>query len=140
VTLSYPAPEPGDIVWCRFPEFEGIHPGPKSRPAFVLAVDDTRKPARVRVAYGTSRGLARVQVWEFVIGPDDGDAYVLSGLSLATKFSLRQVVVLDYTGHWFEPAPGRPPKPTPKLGVLHPSLVRRAQAAHAAATARKHSR
>lgn len=137
MTASYPAPEPGDFVWCRFPEFEGIHPGPKNRPAFVLAVDDARNPARVRVAYGTSRGLTRVQPWEFVIGLDDGEAYLLSGLSMPTKFSLKQVVVLDYTAHWFEPAPGRPRKATPKLAVLHPSLVRRAQAAHAAANLRK---
>jgi hypothetical protein len=136
VKAAYPAPEPGDIVWCRFPELDGIPPGPKSRPALVLAVDDARSPARVRVAYGTSRGLTRIQAWEFAIGPDDGEAYLLSGLSMPTKFSLRQVVLLDYTALWFAPAPGRPPKATPRLGVLHPSLVRRAQAAHAAAVRR----
>jgi hypothetical protein len=137
VIASYPAPEPGEIVWCRFPELESIRPGPKSRPALVLSVDDARRPARVRVAYGTSRGLTRISPWEFEIGPDDGEAYTLSGLSAPTKFSLRQMVVLDYTSTWFEPAPGRPRRATPRLGVLHPSLVRRVQAAHAAATSGK---
>ena len=137
MTTSYPAPEPGDIAWCRFPEFENIHPGPKCRPALILSVDEARKPPRGRVAYGTSRGLSRLHAWEFAITTDDGEAYVLSGLSVPTKFSLKQTVVLDYNDLWFEPAPGRPPRATPKLGVLHPSLVRRIQAAHAAAQPRR---
>src|SRR5690606_10272707 len=45
---SYPTPEVGDIVWCRFPEHEVLKPGPKPRPAIVLSVMDTTRPVRVR--------------------------------------------------------------------------------------------
>ena len=31
-------PEPGDIVWCVFPELPDLEPGPKPRPALVVTV------------------------------------------------------------------------------------------------------
>lgn len=127
---SFPSPEPGDIVWCRFPRFEDIRPGPKTRPALVLAVEDRQTPVRVRVAYGTSRRVQEVTPWEFAITPDDGEPYRMAGLSQTTKFSMRSVVVLDYTSLWFARAPGLPTRATPKMGVLHPILVKRAQEAH----------
>ena len=130
---TFPVPSPGDIVWCRFPQVEGIHPGPKPRPALILAVDEQAAPIRVRVAYGTSRGIHDLATWEFRIGPEDGAAFGASGLSLPTKFSMRQVVVLDYTELWFSIAPGQPARATPRLGVLHPALVSRARLAFEAA-------
>lgn len=129
---AFPAPAPGDIVWCRFPQFEGIRPGPKPRPALILAVQDDVSPIRVRIAYGTSQGTDELDAWEFRIGPEDGAAFAASGLSLPTKFSMMKVVVLDYTDHWFAFSPGRPPRHTPQLGVLHPSLLPRARAAYEA--------
>jgi hypothetical protein len=36
---------------------------------------------------------------------------------------------LPYNDEWFAVAPGAPHGQIPKLGVLHPSLVRRAKAA-----------
>lgn len=131
---TFPAPEPGDIVWCRFPHLEEIRPGPKPRPALVLSVDDSSTPARVRVSYGTSRGTDQLDPWELVIAPDDADAYRLAGVNCPTKFSLLKVVVLEYSAHWFGIAPGTPMRVTPKMGVLHPSLVARAQRAHQLAT------
>jgi hypothetical protein len=131
---AFPAPEPGDIVWCRFPNMEEIRPGPKPRPALVLSVDDERIPARVRVAYGTSRGTDEVAPWEIVVRPDDGEAYRLAGVNCPTKFSMLKVVVLDYTSHWFGIAPGVPAHVTPRMGVLHPSLVARAHLAHQSAS------
>ena len=127
---SFPAPEPGDIVWCRFPQLEGIRPGPKARPALVLSVDDARTPARVRVAYGTSRRTHELAPWEFSISPDDVEAFRMAGLSQATKVSMLAVVILDYTSLWFAVAPGLPLRITPKMGVLHPNRVRHAQQAH----------
>jgi len=126
---SYPAPGAGDIVWCRFPEQEGISPSDKPRPALVIDVDESKTPLRVRVAYGTSRNVTRNGPGEFVIKPEDGSAFKASGLSVATKFSFRKVVVLDYTDLWFDLSPGDPPGETPVLGMLHPSLMRRAEQA-----------
>ena len=127
---AFAPPAPGDIVWCRFPRVEGISPGPKPRPALILAVQDDVVPARVRVAYGTSRGADEVKPGEFRIGPEDGVAFSASGLALPTKFSMLKTVVLDYTDHWFAPAPARPPRQSPRLGVLHPTLLPRARAAY----------
>jgi len=124
-----PVPAPGDVVWCRFPEDEGIRPSPKARPALILAVQDDVSPVRVRVAYGTSRDTGELAPWEFRIGPEDGVAFTASGLALATKFSMRKVVVLDYTDLWFSSAPGRPVGDTPRLGILHPAILPRARSA-----------
>ncbi len=126
---SFPAPAPGDLAWCRFPEAEGIRPSPKARPALILAVQDDVSPVRVRVAYGTSQDTGELAPWEFRIGSEDGVAFTASGLALATKFSMRKVVVLDYTDLWFCCAPGRPVRDTPRLGVLHPAILPRARSA-----------
>ena len=127
---AFPAPAPGDIVWCRFPQVGGLGPGPKPRPALILAVQDDVAPVRVRVAYATS--VDEVEPWEFRIAPEDGPAFAASGLAFPTKFSMLKVVVLDYTDHWFAFSPGRPPRQSPRLGVLHPSLLPRARAAYEA--------
>lgn len=129
----FAAPEPGDIVYCRFPE-KGL-PGPalKPRPALVLAVGEVDENPHVEVAYGTSQNTGRLLSGEFLISPADGEAYALSGLSSPTKFDLRTVKVLPYDEQWFRVPPGAPHGQTPKLGVLHPSLMRRAKAAFDAA-------
>lgn len=126
---AYPAPAPGDIVWCRFPQREDIKPGPKPRPALVLSVMDDADPLRVRVAYGTTQRLDRVRPTEFVIGADHPAAYALAGLSHPTKFCFTNVVILPYNELWFAPAPGIPPKPDPRMGSLHASLVKIAERA-----------
>ena len=119
---GFPAPAPGDVVWCRFPNRERIQPA-KPRPALVLSVMDDASPIRVRVVYGTSRAVTSVRPTEVLIGPDQPAAYLLSGLSRPTKFCLTSVVILDYTDLWFGPAPAFPVRPTPQLGVLHPSIM-----------------
>jgi len=126
-------PEPGDIVYCRFPE-KGL-PGPavKPRPALVLTIGEIDGNPAVAVAYGTSQNTDRLHSGEFLTSPADGEAYTLSGLSLPTKFHLRSVKKLPYDEQWFRVPPGAPHGQTPKLGVLHPSLMRRAKAAFDAA-------
>lgn len=134
-TENQPAPAPGNILWCRFPEVEGLRkPGPKSRPALVIAVWDERSPPSVKVAYGTSRDVLGQRPWEIAISLDDPEAFRISGLRYPTKFSLRNTVDLPYTAEWFTAAPGRN---SPKLGILHPSLVASAQAAYEAAIKRR---
>ena len=129
----YPAPAPGDIVWCRFPEDKLSAPAAKPRPALVLRVGETHGHPVVEVAYGTSQRVDSLYAGEFAITPADRAAYEAAGLSYPTKFNLGETFELDFSGEWFAVPPGAPFGQTPKLGVLHPSLVRRAKAAFDAA-------
>ena len=133
---AFPLPAPGDIVYCRFPETLG-KPGPKRRPALVTGLAEFEDSTRgVVVAYGTSRRVAQLVAGEFAVTPADGEAFEISGLSYPTKFDLARSVTLPYTDEWFRVPPIPPFGQTPKLGVLHPSLMRRAQAAYLAARPR----
>jgi hypothetical protein len=87
----------------------------------------------VQVAYGTSQKADKLYSGEFVITPSDGDAYAISGLSYPTKFNLASTFELPYSEDWFGVPPGAPHGQVPKLGVLHPGLMRRARAAMGAA-------
>lgn len=126
----FPLPQAGDIVWCRFPARRMSQPGPKPRPALVVDVGALHGLPAVEVAYGTSQKVDRIYRGEFAITPEDGDAFAASGLSYPTKFDVANCLFLPYDDHWFAVAPGAPFGQTPKLGVLHPSLVRRAKAAY----------
>ncbi len=132
----FPAPLPGDIVWCRFPQERLPVPGPKPRPALVLRVGECGGNTVAEVAYGTSRKVDALYAGEFAITPADRDAYQAAGLSYPTKFNLSETFELDFNDIWFSVAPGAPCGQTPKLGVLHPTLVRRAAAAARAASKR----
>ena len=125
MSLVFSAPDPGDIVWCRFPEVEGIKPGPKSRPALVLSVMDDSRAPRVRVVYGTSQKLVPIRRGELLIRREDAAAFKMSGLSFPTKFSFNKIVVVPYTDVWFQRAPltSGLTAPTPRMGTLHPMLM-----------------
>lgn len=130
----WPAPEAGQIVWCHFPLSKQLIPGPKPRPALVITVFDDAAPLlRVLVAYGTSQKTEKLYAGEFRIAPEDGEAFQLAGLSFATEFNFAAVVELPYDSTWFGVPPAAPCGQTPKLGVLHPILVRKAAAAWKAA-------
>lgn len=129
-----PLPEVGDIVWCRFPHQGLPGPGPKPRPALVVDVGRLRDEPAVEVIYGTSQKVDRLYPGEFAITPEDGDAFTASGLSYATKFDTGRSVFLPYNDEWFGVAPDAPHGQTPKLGLLHPSLLRRVEAAARAAS------
>ncbi len=129
----FPVPRPGDIVWCRFPKDKLSAPAPKARPALVLRVGEDAAHPMVEVAYGTSQKVDTLCAGEFAITPADRAAYEAAGLSVATKFNLRETFELDFNDEWFDVPPGAPHGQTPKLGVLHPSLMRRAKAAFDAA-------
>lgn len=132
---TFPLPEPGDIVWCRFPHRGYTAPGPKPRPALVIDAGRLRASPAVEVIFGTSRRIDRIFPGEFAITPADGGAFELSGLSYATKFNTARAMFLPYDNSWFDVAPGAPYGQTPKLGVLHPVLLRRIEAAVRAAKA-----
>lgn len=126
-------PAAGEIVWCHFPDH--INPRPKPRPALVLAVfDDDAPQFEVRVAYGTSQRTTTLHRGEFAILRDRNPAaYAAAGLSYDTKFDLKQAVDLPYNTEWFSVPPAAPHGQIPKLGIVHPSLVRAVQAAFSAA-------
>jgi hypothetical protein len=124
-------PTAGEIVWCHFPD--DIHPRPKARPALILAVFDDDPPRFVvRVAYGTSQRTTSLHRGEFAILRERNPAaYEAAGLSYDTKFNLKQALDLPYDATWFSVLPAAPHGQTPKLGTLHPSLVRAVQATKA---------
>jgi len=95
----------------------------------VLRVGETDGNPVVEVAYGTSQNVNALYAGEFAISPSDKDAYEAAGLSYPTKFNLGDSFELDFNDEWFSVPPGAPYGQIPKLGVLHPSLMRRAKAA-----------
>ena len=104
-------------------------PGTKPRPALVLQVGLVDDTTHVRVAYGTSKKTGDLRAGEFLIAPSEPAAYAASGLAYPTKFDLGRSIELPYSDVWFRvPSKGLHGQ-SPKLGVLHPSLMRRAQAA-----------
>ena len=128
----WPEPTAGDIVWCHFPDH--IQPRPKPRPALVISTKlDELGDVFVQVAYGTSQKTNRLYSGEFRISKiEHPAAYASAGLSFDTKFDLRQVLELPFTSDYFSVPPHAPHGQIPKLGSLHPSMVRVAAAAFAA--------
>ena len=126
----------GDIEWCHFPDH--IHPRPKPRPALVLVLvlamfDDDAPKFHVKVAYGTSQRTTNLYKGELVILREQhGAAFEAAGLSFDTKFDMGQTLDLPYSTEWFSVPPAAPHGQTPRLGTLHPSLVRAAGAAYQA--------
>ena len=131
--LWWREPAAGDIVWCHFPD--NIHPRPKPRPALVLAVfDDDAPQFHVKVAYGKSQRTTTLYKGEFaILRQQHGAAFEAAGLSFDTKFDMKQALDLPYSTDWFSVPPAAPHGQTPRLGTLHPSMVRAARAAYQAA-------
>lgn len=124
-------PTPGDIVWCRFPNLPRRHPGPKPRPALVCDVTEHDDGVAVTVAYGSSQGLQRLHKGEFAITRlGNPAAYSSAGLSFDTKFDLRQLVELPWNADFFAVPARAQHGLNPKLGSLHASMMRAAQAAY----------
>ncbi len=124
-------PPAGDVIWCHFPD--SIYPRPRPRLASILAVfDDDAPQFTVRVAYGTSQCTTALHRGEFFIQQERNAA---ASPSYATKFDLKQGLDLPCSTEWFSVPPVAPHGQCPKLGVLHPSLVRAVQAAYQAASA-----
>jgi hypothetical protein len=124
------SPDPGDVVWCRFPERPRDLPGPKPRPALVVAVTEHEDGIVVKVAYGTSQKLDRLAAGEFAIRKAESKAaYEAAGLSYDTKFDLRHLVELPWNDTFFAVPPNPAHGRTPKLGSLHIGLKRAFEAA-----------
>jgi hypothetical protein len=111
-----------------------VHPKPKPRPGLItLTKEDDEGRLFVSVAYGTSQKTDRLYSGEFCITKSEHPAaYASAGLSYDTKFDLSKVLELPYNDDYFSVPPHAPHGQNPKLGTLHPSMVRIAAAAFAA--------
>ncbi len=132
--IGWPPPSPGDLVWCHFPFLPATQPGPKPRPALVVAVRTFEDGVAAQVAYGTTQRTASLRSGEFLISKDrHAVAFKQAGLAFDTKFDLTTVIELPWSERYFKV----PPRPnpafgqTPKLGSLHASMLRALEAASA---------
>jgi len=128
----WPEPVAGDIAWCHFPD--NMHPKPKPRPGLITSTkQDDQNRIFVTVSYGTSQKTDRLYKGEFRITKvEHPAAYASAGLSYDTKFDLCRLLDLPYNNDYFSVPPHAPYGQVPKLGTLHPSMVRIAAAAFAA--------
>ena len=126
---AWPEPLAGDIVWCSFPN--STQPKPKPRPALVLStIENEDGQLFVCVAYGTSQKTNRLYRGEFLIANSQNPiSYRSAGLSYDTKFDLNNHIELPYNDAYFSIPPTAPFGQNPKLGILHPSMVKAAAAA-----------
>ena len=127
---AWNAPEPGDIVWCRFPQRPRDVPGLKPRPALVLTVTAHEDGVVVRVAYATSQKLDRLTAGEFAIRKlEHPAAYAMAGLSFDTKFDLKHTLEMPWNEHFFCVPPAARHGQNPKLGSLHIGMKKALEAA-----------
>lgn len=93
-----------------------------------MAVSEYEDGAVLTVAYGTSKKLDQLLSGEFAIRRADSPvAFKLSGLSFDTKFNLREQVDLPWIADFFGTPPGQ--LSSPRLGSLHPSLLKAVKSA-----------
>jgi hypothetical protein len=124
------SPDPGDILWCCFPQRPRDIPGPKPRPALVVSVTEREDGIMVAVAYGTSQKVDRLTAGEFAIRKAENKAaYEIAGLSYDTKFDLRNIIELPWNDRFFAVPPNPAHGQTPKFGSLHIGMRRAFEAA-----------
>jgi hypothetical protein len=137
MTQSWSLPAPGDIVWCLFPELPDVEPGPKPRPALVVAVERREDGDVVSVVYGTSKNVTRLKAGEVAISKAGHPAaYALAGLAYDTKFDFKVVVDLAWSDRYFKVLPKNRHTNNPKIGTLHATVLHAVEAAYRAAQAR----
>lgn len=133
--IKWPAPSPGDIVWCHFPFLPAAEPGPKPRPALVVGVRMFADGVSIQVAYGTTQRTTSLRSGEFLISKHHHPvAFKQAGLAFDTKFDLNKITELPWSERYFKPPPAPNPAwgQTPKMGSLHASLLKALIAAHGA--------
>jgi PemK-like, MazF-like toxin of type II toxin-antitoxin system len=137
IASPWPSPAPGDIVWCLFPEIPDIEPGPKPRPALVVGVEERTDGVLVRVVYGTSQRVNRLNTGEVAITQaKHSAAYALAGLAYDTKFDFKIIIELPWTERYFKAPPRAVHGKVPKIGTLHATVMRAVETAYRAAMAR----
>ncbi len=133
-------PTAGDIFWCHFAD--NIQHKPKPRPGLIISTkEDDQGTIFVSVAYGTSQKTIRLDIGEFRISKSEHPAaYSSAGLSYDTKFDLKNILELPFKESYFTVPPHAPHGQSPKLGTLHPSMVRIAASAFAASSEKNFTR
>ena len=92
----------------------------------------------MQVAYGTSKRVSQLNSGEFAITRSmHPAAFELAGLAFDTKFDCRALVDLPWSERFFKTPPRPAHGQTPKLGTLHASVFRAAQAAFLAVQSQK---
>jgi hypothetical protein len=131
----YAPPQPGDIVQCWFPQDKFAAPGPKSRPALVMRVDEFEVAGQVQadvtIAYGTST-TAPVRAGQFVLLC----VHAAAGLARDTKFDLTNQCTLPFNNTWFCAPPGQAATAPPvrrRLPLERPDIKKAFIAAYNAA-------
>ena len=137
--MTWPVPQPADIVWCYVPYLRPDGSVPLVRhPALVVAVNEKEGWVEVAVMGGTSyrkpgqTGIKRARrAWDLLLEAKD-PWFPATGLINDTLFHLERRYVLPYTPeHFFAPA-----RSTPKIGFLdgrHKELIGRYSRARQAA-------
>lgn len=93
------------------------------------------------VAYGTSRHLDRLRAGEFAIRKlENAVAFAMAGLSYDTKFNLAETLVLPWDREFFAVPSAPKHGQSPKLGSLHPGMMKAVAAAARAARAARRQR
>ena len=137
MTQNWKLPAPGDIVWCLFPELPDVDPGPKPRPALVMAVENREGGDLVSVVYGTSQNVTRLKTEEVAITQAmHPAAYALAGLAYDTKFDFKVVIELAWSDRYFKLLPKNRHTNNPKIGTLHATVMHAVEVAYRAAKAR----
>jgi hypothetical protein len=96
----------------------------------VTGVTEHEDGVTVTVVYGTSQRVDRLFKGEFAITKQASPAaYGSASLSYDTKFDFKQSIDLPWNQDFFAVPPRAPHGQSPKLGVLHASMMRAAQAA-----------
>jgi len=80
------------------------------------------------VVYGTTQRTDRLYPGEFLVPVSFSDT---TGLAYDTKFDVGRSVLLPYSDEYFSVPPQAPFGQVPKMGMLHPNLVRFYTAAQA---------
>ena len=127
-----PQPKNGWLAWCRYPYDEDTGPAVKPHVVLIMArYHDPEIGYAVRVVYGTSQQTAtgQLRTSHLLISPRDPEAFMLSRLSKPTKFKFEKKAILPWNSDWF-PDDRRIP-----IGLLHPDMIRMAQACHRMAAA-----
>ena len=137
MSANWKPPEPGDIVWCLFPELPDVQPGPKPRSGLVMSVERREDGDLVSVVYGTFQRINHLETGEVAITQERHPAaYALAGLAYDTKFDLKVIVDLPWTERYFKVPARNLHGNTPRLGTLHVTVLRAVEAAYRAAIAR----
>jgi hypothetical protein len=111
-----------DIVSCWYPENDPLNPGPKLRPALVLAVfqGKTTGSFACRVAYGT-RELKIIHRRTLDLIVQRAVDIRQFGLKSATRFDLDCVAVLPWMPRFFDCWDGYS---SPQIGSLNEEYIR----------------